>query len=68
MNLPLFEFIYMLYLRLKQNKEMNDTEIFGQNQQTHPQSFLQAAKAIYTNTQEELKRNRSATLNHSQQL
>ena len=63
-----FEKVHMLYLRLKQNKEMNDTEIFEQNQQTHPQSFLPAAKAKYTNTQEELKRNCSATPYHSQQL
>ena len=63
-----FEKVHMLYLRLKQNKEMNDSEIFEQNQQTHPQSFLPAAKAKHTNTQEELKRNCSATPYHSQQL
>ena len=62
-----FEKVHMLYLSLKQNKEMNDTEIFEQNQQTHPQSFLPAAKAKHTNTQEELKRNCSATPYHSQQ-
>ena len=63
-----FEKVHMLYLSLKQNKEMNDTGIFEQNQQTHPQSFLPAAKAKHTNTQEELKRNCSATPYHSQQL
>ena len=40
-----FEKVHMLYLRLKQNKEMNDTEIFEQNQQTHPQSFLPGSKS-----------------------
>ena len=40
-----FEKVHMLYLRLKQNKEMNDTEIFEQDQQTHPQSFLPGSKS-----------------------